>query len=114
MVLDGVDLKLISIKVNGKELKVYHLLYLSQSRFGAIITQSGSEAIMFNMFILYSQEGDYYLDSRHLTVPSPPSGKFTLEIDTEIQPQKNTSLEVEHYYYFRSIMYNLFALITML
>ncbi|XWS38342.1 hypothetical protein CRYUN_Cryun19dG0123100 [Craigia yunnanensis] len=59
LVLDGVDLKLISIKVNGKELK----------------------------------EGDYYLDSRHLTLPSPPSGKFTLEIDTEIQPQKNTSLE---------------------
>ncbi|XWS61753.1 hypothetical protein CRYUN_Cryun07bG0152700 [Craigia yunnanensis] len=59
LVLDGVDLKLISIKVNGKELKV----------------------------------GDYYLDTRHLTLPSPPSGKFTLEINTEIQPQKNTSLE---------------------
>ncbi|XVF51462.1 hypothetical protein PTKIN_Ptkin04bG0187100 [Pterospermum kingtungense] len=59
LVLDGVDLKLISVKVNGKELK----------------------------------EGDYYVDSRHLTLPSPPSGKFTLEIDTEIQPQKNTSLE---------------------
>ncbi|XP_021280542.1 puromycin-sensitive aminopeptidase isoform X2 [Herrania umbratica] len=59
LVLDGVDLKLISIKVNGKELK----------------------------------EGDYYLDLRHLILPSAPSGKFTLEIDTEIQPQKNTSLE---------------------
>ncbi|XVF13099.1 hypothetical protein REPUB_Repub08aG0178800 [Reevesia pubescens] len=59
LVLDGVDVKLISIKVNGKELK----------------------------------EGDYYLDSRHLTLPSPPSGNFTLEIDAEIQPQKNTSLE---------------------
>ncbi|KAK6251331.1 hypothetical protein SCA6_005336 [Theobroma cacao] len=59
LVLDGVDLKLISIKVNGKELK----------------------------------EGDYYLDPRRLTLPSPPSGKFTLEIDTEIHPQKNTSLE---------------------
>ncbi|XVF10573.1 hypothetical protein REPUB_Repub07fG0194200 [Reevesia pubescens] len=59
LVLDGLDLKLILIKVDGKELK----------------------------------EGDYYLDSRHLTLPSPPSGKFTLEIDTEIQPQKNTSLE---------------------
>ncbi|XP_022760268.1 puromycin-sensitive aminopeptidase-like isoform X1 [Durio zibethinus] len=57
--LNGVDLKLILIKVNGKELK----------------------------------EGDYYLDSRHLTLPSPPSGKFTLEIVNEIQPQKNTSLE---------------------
>ncbi|XP_022736039.1 puromycin-sensitive aminopeptidase isoform X3 [Durio zibethinus] len=59
LVLDGVDLKLISIKINGKELK----------------------------------EGDYCLDSRHLTLLSPPSGKFSLEIDTEIQPQKNTSLE---------------------
>ncbi|TYH81221.1 hypothetical protein ES332_D03G184400v1 [Gossypium tomentosum] len=59
LVLDGVDLKLISIKVDGKELK----------------------------------EGDYHLDSRHLTLPSPPQGKFTLEIDTEIQPQNNTSLE---------------------
>ncbi|KAL4336014.1 hypothetical protein GQ457_07G008760 [Hibiscus cannabinus] len=59
LVLDGEDLKLVSIKVDGKELK----------------------------------EGDYHLDSRHLTLPSPPQGKFTLEIDTEIQPQKNTSLE---------------------
>ncbi|XP_017641854.1 puromycin-sensitive aminopeptidase [Gossypium arboreum] len=59
LVLDGVDLKLISIKVDGKELK----------------------------------EGDYHLDLRHLTLPSPPQGKFTLEIDTEIQPQNNTSLE---------------------
>ncbi|KAE8677975.1 Puromycin-sensitive aminopeptidase [Hibiscus syriacus] len=56
LVLDGEDLKLISIKVDGKE-------------------------------------GDYHLDSRHLTLPSPPQGKFTLQIDTEIQPQKNTSLE---------------------
>ncbi|XP_016755759.1 puromycin-sensitive aminopeptidase isoform X3 [Gossypium hirsutum] len=59
LVLDGVDLKLISIKVDGKELK----------------------------------EGDYHLDLRHLILPSPPQGKFTLEIDTEIQPQNNTSLE---------------------
>ncbi|OMO79568.1 Peptidase M1, alanine aminopeptidase/leukotriene A4 hydrolase [Corchorus capsularis] len=59
LVLDGVDIKLLSIKVNGKELK----------------------------------EGDYKLDSRHLTLPSPPSGKFTLEIDNEIHPEKNTSLE---------------------
>ncbi|KAH1115526.1 hypothetical protein J1N35_008904 [Gossypium stocksii] len=59
LVLNGVDQKLISIKVDGKELK----------------------------------EGDYHLDSRHLTLQSPPQGKFTLEIDTEIQPQNNTSLE---------------------
>ncbi|XP_062146073.1 puromycin-sensitive aminopeptidase [Alnus glutinosa] len=59
LVLDGKDLKLVSIRVNGKELK----------------------------------EGEYQLDSRHLTLPSPPSGTFTLEIVTEIYPQKNTSLE---------------------
>ncbi|KAI3453728.1 hypothetical protein Pfo_010391 [Paulownia fortunei] len=59
LVLDGVDLKLISLKVNGKELK----------------------------------EDDFHLDSRHLTLSSPPSGKFTLEIVSEIYPQKNTSLE---------------------
>ncbi|KAH1106204.1 hypothetical protein J1N35_009972 [Gossypium stocksii] len=59
LVLDGVDLKLISVKVNGKELK----------------------------------EGAYILDSCHLTLSSPPGNKFTLEIDTEIQPQKNTLLE---------------------
>ncbi|KDO76255.1 hypothetical protein CISIN_1g0366031mg, partial [Citrus sinensis] len=59
LVLDGQDLKLVSIKVNGIELK----------------------------------EGDYHLDSRHLTLQSPPNGAFTLEIVTEIYPQKNTSLE---------------------
>ncbi|GAV76097.1 Peptidase_M1 domain-containing protein/DUF3458 domain-containing protein, partial [Cephalotus follicularis] len=59
LVLDGHDLKLISIKLKGKELK----------------------------------EGDYHLDSRHLTLSSPPSGKFTLEIVNEIYPQINTSLE---------------------
>ncbi|KAI3468713.1 hypothetical protein Pfo_025376 [Paulownia fortunei] len=59
LVLDGVDLKLISLKVNGKELK----------------------------------EDGFHVDSRHLTVSSPPIGKFTLEVVTEIYPQKNTSLE---------------------
>ncbi|XP_044486081.1 puromycin-sensitive aminopeptidase-like isoform X2 [Mangifera indica] len=59
LVLDGVDLKLASVKINGTELK----------------------------------EGEYQLDSRHLTLPLPPSGTFTLEIVTEIYPQKNTSLE---------------------
>ncbi|KAH8521990.1 hypothetical protein H0E87_002856 [Populus deltoides] len=59
LVLDGADLKLLSVKVNGEELK----------------------------------NGDYHLESRHLTILSPPSGKFTLEIVTEIYPQKNTSLE---------------------
>ncbi|XP_057775839.1 puromycin-sensitive aminopeptidase-like isoform X1 [Salvia miltiorrhiza] len=59
LVLDGVDLKLVSLKVNGEELK----------------------------------GDDFHVDSRHLTLSSPPSGKFTLEIVTEICPQKNTSLE---------------------
>ncbi|KAL5538160.1 hypothetical protein UlMin_045626 [Ulmus minor] len=59
LVLNGQDLKLISVRVNGKDLK----------------------------------EDDYRLDSRHLTLTSPPSGTFTLEIVTEIYPQKNTSLE---------------------
>ncbi|PSS04188.1 Puromycin-sensitive aminopeptidase [Actinidia chinensis var. chinensis] len=59
LTLDGQDMKLISIKVNSKELK--------------------AEA--------------YHLDSRHLILSSPPSGKFTLETVTEICPQKNTSLE---------------------
>ncbi|XP_057775981.1 puromycin-sensitive aminopeptidase-like isoform X2 [Salvia miltiorrhiza] len=58
LVLDGVDLKLVSLKVNGEELK----------------------------------EVDFLVDSRHLTLSSPPSGKFTVEIVTEICPQKNTSL----------------------
>ncbi|CAN1778120.1 Puromycin-sensitive aminopeptidase [Linum perenne] len=59
LVLNGHDLKLISVKINGNSLK----------------------------------EADYQLDSRHLTILSPPSGAFTLEISTEIYPQKNTSLE---------------------
>ncbi|KAF7828257.1 puromycin-sensitive aminopeptidase isoform X1 [Senna tora] len=59
LVLDGQDLKLVSVQLNGKALK----------------------------------EGDYHLDARHLTIQSPPSGKFDLEIVNEIYPQKNTSLE---------------------
>ncbi|KAL3499325.1 hypothetical protein ACH5RR_038418 [Cinchona calisaya] len=59
LILDGQDLKLISINVNGKGLK----------------------------------EEEYRLDPRYLTLVSPPSGNFTLEIVTEILPQKNTSLE---------------------
>ncbi|KAG8382213.1 hypothetical protein BUALT_Bualt05G0053300 [Buddleja alternifolia] len=59
LLLDGEDLKLISLKVNDKELK----------------------------------GDDFHLDSRHLILSSPPIGRFTLEIVTEIHPQKNTSLE---------------------
>lgn len=43
---------------------------------------------------VYSQEEDYHVDARHLTIQSPPTGKYDLEIVTEILPQKNTSLEV--------------------
>ncbi|XP_021754185.1 puromycin-sensitive aminopeptidase-like isoform X1 [Chenopodium quinoa] len=59
LVLDGSDLKLISVKVDGKKLN----------------------------------EGEFLVDSRHLTLSSPSTGKFTLEIVTEIYPQNNTSLE---------------------
>ncbi|XP_058732029.1 puromycin-sensitive aminopeptidase [Vicia villosa] len=59
LVLDGQDMSLVSVKINGKALK----------------------------------EEDYRVDSRHLTIQSPPSGKYDLEIVTEILPQKNTSLE---------------------
>nr|KYP65650.1 Aminopeptidase N [Cajanus cajan] len=59
LVLDGQDLSLVSIQLNGKALK----------------------------------EEDYQLDARHLTIRSLPSGKYDLEIVTEIYPQKNTSLE---------------------
>ncbi|RLN05000.1 puromycin-sensitive aminopeptidase [Panicum miliaceum] len=59
LVLHGCDLKLLSIKVNGTELK-------------------GKE---------------YTVDSRHLTISTPPAGVFNLEIVTEIYPQLNTSLE---------------------
>ncbi|MED6191461.1 Puromycin-sensitive aminopeptidase [Stylosanthes scabra] len=59
LVLDGQDLSLISIQLNGKALK----------------------------------EEDYRLDARHLTILSPPSGRYDLEIVTEIYPQNNTSLE---------------------
>ncbi|KAK5813326.1 hypothetical protein PVK06_028775 [Gossypium arboreum] len=41
----------------------------------------------------FDTEGASILDSCHLTLSSPPGNKFTLEIDTEIQPQKNTLLE---------------------
>lgn len=59
LVLDGRDLKLISIKVDGKEV----------------------------------EKGGFQLTPRHLTLLSPPTSSFTLEIETEIHPQKNTSLE---------------------
>ncbi|KAJ1269687.1 hypothetical protein BS78_07G230300 [Paspalum vaginatum] len=59
LVLHGRDLKLLSIKVNGTELK--------------------------------SEE--YTVDSRHLTLSTPPADVFNLEIVTEIYPQLNTSLE---------------------
>ncbi|RZC49614.1 hypothetical protein C5167_018046 [Papaver somniferum] len=61
LVLNGVGLKLVSIKIEGKELK---------------------------------EQEHYHLDARHLTILSPPStARFTLQIVTEICPQKNTSLQ---------------------
>ncbi|KAM2230427.1 hypothetical protein ACFX1S_014831 [Malus domestica] len=70
LVLDGTDLKLLSVRINGKDLKACNLYCVC--------------AIL---------EEDYNLDSRHLTLKSLPSGAFTLEILTEMYPQKNTSLE---------------------
>ncbi|KAL4574093.1 hypothetical protein LXL04_020916 [Taraxacum kok-saghyz] len=67
--LDGTNLKLISVKINGNELKTKYF------------------------FFFFFQEGDYHVDARYLVVKSPPSGNFILETVTEILPQKNTSLE---------------------
>ena len=36
---------------------------------------------------------DYVLDAKSLTLPAPPAGPFTLEIVSEIAPDKNTALE---------------------
>ncbi|KAK6947801.1 Peptidase M1, alanyl aminopeptidase, C-terminal [Dillenia turbinata] len=66
LVLDGLDPKLLSLNVPC--------------------------IILIKVFQL---EEDFKLDSYHLTLLSPPSGTFTLEIDTEIYPRKNTSLEVK-------------------
>jgi len=47
--------------------------------------------IILNIFCyVYLQEEYYHLDARHLTIQSPPSGKYDLEIVTEILPQKKT------------------------
>jgi hypothetical protein len=54
---------------------------------------------------VYLQEEDFHLDARHLTIQSPPSGKYDLEIVTEILPQKNTSLEVNEILLFLYLYY---------
>ncbi|KAJ7557437.1 hypothetical protein O6H91_05G126600 [Diphasiastrum complanatum] len=59
LVLDGRDLKLLSVKINGEVVKSNNLS----------------------------------LTSRHLTLSTPPSSPFTLEVDTELHPEKNLSLE---------------------
>lgn len=56
--LNGEDLKLVSIKLNGQTLT----------------------------------PADYQLSSEMLTISSVPDS-FTLEVETELQPQNNTSLE---------------------
>ncbi|KAL1087966.1 hypothetical protein V6Z11_D08G219100 [Gossypium hirsutum] len=73
LILDGVVLKLISVKVNGKELKPYELTWVDLQNLQKLL--------------------HYILHSCHLKLPSLPGNKFTLEIDTEIQPQNNTLLE---------------------
>lgn len=56
--LNGVDLKLISVKINGQPLTA----------------------------------DQYKLTDKELIIPSTPE-RFTLEVETELQPQNNTSLE---------------------
>ncbi|KAJ3693075.1 hypothetical protein LUZ60_012170 [Juncus effusus] len=60
LVLHGRDLKLLSIKIDGTDLK---------------------------------ESEDYKVDSRQMTILSPPTVAFKLEIVTEIDPVHNTSLE---------------------
>jgi len=58
LVLDGVELELISIKLDGRKL----------------------------------EESEYSVTPTHLTLQNPPEN-FTLEIETAVEPHKNTSLE---------------------
>ncbi|GAB4834431.1 hypothetical protein Ancab_032687 [Ancistrocladus abbreviatus] len=53
------------------------------------------KAFVFSKIVVSPElkEGEFQVDSRHLTLPFLPSGTFTLEVVTKIYPQKNTSLE---------------------
>ncbi|VAI31048.1 unnamed protein product [Triticum turgidum subsp. durum] len=76
LALHGCDLKLLSIKINGTELKpsaVHKCIHAEvPASFGC---------------------NKYTVDPRHLTILTPPAGVFNMEIVTEIYPQLNTSLE---------------------
>ncbi|KAM3256252.1 hypothetical protein ACQJBY_049012 [Aegilops geniculata] len=78
LALHGCDLKLLSIKINGTELKpsVVHKCMHAEvpASFGC-------------------NSDKYTVDPRHLTILTPPAGVFNMEIVTEIYPQLNTSLE---------------------
>src|SRR5437879_889654 len=65
--LNGEDLKLINVKINGQELKADQYQITAE------------ELIIPSMTVNYSGEAG---------VPT-----FTLEIETELEPQNNTSLE---------------------
>ncbi|XP_074560410.1 puromycin-sensitive aminopeptidase-like, partial [Curcuma longa] len=49
--------------------------------------------ILTYLFSISFQNQDFQLDHRHLTLLSLPVSAFTLEIETEMYPQKNASLE---------------------
>uniref|UniRef100_M8CXX4 Aminopeptidase N n=1 Tax=Aegilops tauschii TaxID=37682 RepID=M8CXX4_AEGTA len=78
LTLHGCDLKLLSIKINGTELKpsaVHKCIHAEvPASFGC-------------------NSDKYTVDPRHLTILTPPAGVFNMEIVTEIYPQLNTSLE---------------------
>lgn len=37
--------------------------------------------------------GEFEVTEKHLIVKSPPSGNFDLEVEVEVKPKENTSLE---------------------
>ncbi|KAF6162226.1 hypothetical protein GIB67_008355 [Kingdonia uniflora] len=87
LVLNGLDLKLVSIKINGNEVEGNsNNLQVKYEKHPPWCSSGGD--CEFDIH----KEG-FHLDSRYLTLTSVPSGTFTLEIVTEIHPEKNTSLE---------------------
>uniref|UniRef100_A0A0E0LY10 Protein DETOXIFICATION n=1 Tax=Oryza punctata TaxID=4537 RepID=A0A0E0LY10_ORYPU len=89
LTLHGRDLKLLSIKVNGKDLKVIECHFYTY--ISSMIQACFTAELNLQTCLLISE--GYTVDSRHLTVSRPPGGTFNLEIVTEIYPQLNTSLE---------------------
>ncbi|KAL2342739.1 hypothetical protein Fmac_004024 [Flemingia macrophylla] len=80
LVLDGQELSLVSIHLNGKALKTddYDMLYVMN---------------MILCFLVKTIGGRLSIGCTPSHNPITSSGKYDLEIVTEIYPQKNTSLE---------------------